>query len=181
MGPLMNPLWTSPKAPSPSRDSRTRALDGISHSSSRGRRFRSLCEFEPCLVRLQKSGSRSLCNKICEFLTGHRSKEGYFCFCMVSVYLLLWEPTLSFAKRISKVFLYLKNSHHFAAPVRQVAATCNNYCDGEEQRRSDWYQDDGKQWQKTITILLILVAESTLDNGEICMGITGELKVTVLK
>ena len=71
IGPRTNPLWTFPNAPSPSSDSLTRQLDGISHSSSRGMSFRSLYEFEPCRLRLQKSGSRSPCEKHNTNNTGH--------------------------------------------------------------------------------------------------------------
>jgi hypothetical protein len=71
IGPRTNPLWTSPNAPSPSWDSLTRQLDGISHSSSRGMRFRRLYEFELCRLRLQKSGSRSPCDTHNTYNTGH--------------------------------------------------------------------------------------------------------------
>ena len=71
IGPRTNPLWTFPNAPSPSSDSLTRQLDGISHSSSHGMSFRSLYEFEPCRLRLQKSGSRSPCETHNTNNTGH--------------------------------------------------------------------------------------------------------------
>jgi hypothetical protein len=76
-----------------------------------------------------------------------------------------------------KVYLYLENSHHFSAPVRQVAATHHHRCNSQEQHGANWYNDQGKHWQRKTTVFLsIATPESTY--GEI-YGKCGKLKLIV--